>query len=129
MYKFGESAGIAFQIKDDLFDYTQNPIIGKPTGIDIREKKITLPFIYTLNNVDKKTKKYLINIIKNNHKDDKKILEAINIVKRNNGLLYAKKVMKKYHSRALKILNSFPDDNTAKESLSLLLNYIINRKK
>ena len=65
MRLFGEKAGIAFQIKDDLFDYTQNPIIGKPTGIDIREQKITLPLIFTLNTVEKKLKRYIINIVKN----------------------------------------------------------------
>lgn len=78
LHLFGEKVGIAFQIKDDLFDYTQSSLIGKPTGIDIREQKMTLPLIYTLNTVDKKTKNYIINIVKNYHKDDKKVAELVN---------------------------------------------------
>jgi len=128
MRLFGEKAGIAFQIKDDLFDYTQSPLIGKPTGIDIREQKMTLPLIYTLNNVDKKLKNYIINIIKNNHKDDKKVAEVIALVKENGGLEYAKKRMQEYHNTALDLLNPF-DDNKAKQSLILLLDYVVNRQK
>ena len=128
MRLFGEKAGIAFQIKDDLFDYIQNPLIGKPTGIDIREQKMTLPLIYTLNSVDKKLKTQIINTIKNYHKDDKKVAEVIAVVKENGGLEYAKKIMNDYHKSALDILNTF-EDNQAKESLILLLNYVVNRKK
>ena len=91
MKLFGEYTGIAFQIKDDLFDYTQNPLIGKPTGIDIREKKITLPLIYTLNSISKKEKKNLLNIVKNHNKDNVKINEIIKTVKQCGGLDYAKK--------------------------------------
>ena len=128
MRLFGEKAGIAFQIKDDLFDYIQNPLIGKPTGIDIREKKMTLPLIYTLNSVDKKLKTQIINTIKNYHKDDKKVAEVIALVKENGGLEYAKKIMNNYHKSALDILSTF-EDNQAKKSLILLLDYVVNRKK
>jgi octaprenyl-diphosphate synthase len=128
MRLFGEKAGIAFQIKDDLFDYMQNPLIGKPTGIDIREQKMTLPLIYTLNSVGKELKNQIINTIKNDHKDDKKVAEVIAVVKENGGLEYAKKIMNDYHKSALDILNTF-EDNQAKESLILLLNYVVNRKK
>ena len=128
MRLFGEKAGIAFQIRDDLFDYTQSPLIGKPTGIDIREQKMTLPLIYTLNSVDKKLKNYIINIIKNHHKDDVKVAEVIALVKENGGLEYAKKAMHNYHNNAVEIINKF-EDNQAKESLILLLDYVINRKK
>ena len=128
MRLFGEKAGIAFQIKDDLFDYTQSPLIGKPTGIDIREQKMTLPLIYTLNNIDKKLKNYIINIIKNHPKDDKKVAEVIALVKENGGLEYAKKRMQEYHNTALDLLNPF-DDNKAKQSLVLLLDYVVNRQK
>ena len=83
---FGEKVGIAFQIKDDLFDYTQSRFIGKATGIDIREQKMTLPLIYTLNKVDTKTKNNIINTVKNHHKNDKKVAELINLVKQNGGL-------------------------------------------
>ena len=128
MRLFGEKAGIAFQIKDDLFDYMQNPLIGKPTGIDIREQKMTLPLIYTLNSVDKKLKTQIINTIKNYHKDDKKVAEVIALVKENGGLEYAKKIMNSYHKSALDILTAF-EDNQAKKSLILLLDYVVNRKK
>ena len=128
MRLFGEKAGIAFQIKDDLFDYTQNPLIGKPAGIDLREQKITLPLIYTLNSVDKKLKNQIINTIKNYHKDDKKVAEVIALVKENGGLEYAKKIMNDYHKSALDILTTF-EDNQAKKSLVLLLDYVVNRKK
>ena len=128
MRLFGEKTGIAFQIKDDLFDYTQNPIIGKPTGIDIREQKMTLPLIYTLNTVTKKKKNYIINIIKNHNKDDKCVAEVITLVKENGGLEYAKKAMHNYHNSAIKLLNEF-ENNEAKNALILLLDFVINRKK
>jgi octaprenyl-diphosphate synthase len=128
MRLFGEKTGIAFQIKDDLFDYTQSPIIGKPTGIDIREQKMTLPLIYTLNTVNKKEKNYIINIIKNHHKDDKKVAEVIAIVKGNGGLEYAEKAMHNYHDEAVELLNQF-EDNEAKNALILLLDFVVNRKK
>ena len=128
MRLFGEKAGIAFQIKDDLFDYTRSTFIGKPTGIDIREQKMTLPLIYTLNNVSKKEKNNIINIVKNHHENNKKVAELIELVKENGGLNYAENVMIEYRNEALEILNQF-DDNEAKRSLKLLLNYVINRKK
>jgi len=128
MRLFGEKAGIAFQIKDDLFDYTQSPLIGKPTGIDIREQKMTLPLIYTLNTADKKTKRYIINIIKNHHKDDNKVAEVITLVKENGGLEYAKQIMKNFHNDALSVLDQF-NNNKAKEALILLLDFVVNRKK
>jgi octaprenyl-diphosphate synthase len=128
MHLFGEKAGIAFQIKDDLFDYTQSTFIGKPTGIDIREQKMTLPLIYTINNVSKKEKNNIINIVKNHHENDKKVAELIQLVKENGGLNYAENVMIEYRNEALEILNQF-DDNEARRSLELLLNYVVNRKK
>jgi octaprenyl-diphosphate synthase len=128
MRLFGEKAGIAFQIKDDLFDYTQSTFIGKPTGIDIREQKMTLPLIYTLNNVSKKEKNNIINIVKNHHENDKKVAELIELVKENGGLNYAENVMIEYRNEALEILNQF-DDNEARRALELLLNYVVNRKK
>ena len=128
MRLFGEKAGIAFQIKDDLFDYTHSPLIGKPTGIDIREQKMTLPLIYTLNTVDNQLKNHIINIIKNHHKDDTKVAEVIALVKKHGGLKYAEKLMNNYHNEAVNILSQF-EDNDAKESLKLLLDYVVNRKK
>jgi len=128
MRLFGEKAGIAFQIKDDLFDYTHSPLIGKPTGIDIREQKMTLPLIYILNTVDNQLKNHIINIIKNHHKDDTKVAEVIALVKKHGGLKYAEKLMNNYHNNAINILSQF-EENDAKESLKLLLDYVVNRKK
>lgn len=128
LHLFGEKVGIAFQIKDDLFDYTQSSLIGKPTGIDIREQKMTLPLIYTLNTVDKKTKNYIINIVKNHHKDDKKVAELVNLVKEKGGLDYATNIMRSYQEGSLKILSEFPE-NEARKSLKLLVEYVINREK
>ena len=128
LYLFGEKVGIAFQIKDDLFDYTQSSFIGKPTGIDIREQKMTLPLIYTLNNVDKKTKNGIINTVKNHHKNEKKVAELIVLVKDTGGLKYASEIMKNYQKEALTILSEFPNSD-AKNSLELLVDYVINRKK
>ena len=128
LYLFGEKVGIAFQIKDDLFDYTQSSFIGKPTRIDIREQKMTLPLIYTLNKVDKKTKNGIINTVKNHHKNDKKVAELIVLVKNTGGLKYASKIMKNYQKEALNILSEFPDSE-AKNTLKLLVDYVINRKK
>ena len=128
MRVFGETAGIAFQIKDDLFDYSKSTLIGKSTGIDIREQKMTLPLIYTINSVDNKLRNYIVNIIKNHNKNEKKVGEVIELVKQNGGLDYAKKIMLKFYNEALEILDDF-EDNEAKKSLNLLLDYVINRKK
>ena len=128
LYLFGEKVGTAFQIKDDLFDYTQSSFIGKPTGIDIREQKMTLPLIYTLNNVDKKTKNGIINTVKNHHKNDKKVADLIELIKNTGGLKYASEIMKNYQKESLTILSEFPDSE-AKNSLKLLVDYVINRKK
>ena len=124
---FGEKVGIAFQIKDDLFDYTQSKLIGKPTGIDIREQKMTLPLIYTLNTVDKKTRREIINIVKNHHKNEEKVAELIQLVKNTGGLEYAEKVMLEYQ-KALMLLESFPE-NEARKSLQKLVKYVIDREK
>jgi octaprenyl-diphosphate synthase len=126
MRTFGELIGIAFQIKDDLFDYTDAKI-GKPTGIDIKEKKMTLPLIYTLNNCSKKDKKWLINSVKNHNKDKKRVKEVISFVKENGGIEYTISKMEAYKSRALEILNTYPN-SPYKESLVIMVNYVIERK-
>ena len=125
---FGEKAGIAFQIKDDLFDYTQNLKIGKPTGMDIKDKKMTLPLIYTLNKVDEETKRFIINTIKNDSKNTKKTEKIINLVKENKGLDYAEKKMNIYFQEALSLLEKFKNSE-AKNSLINLVNYVVKRKK
>ncbi|TYA70197.1 polyprenyl synthetase family protein [Seonamhaeicola marinus] len=127
MRKFGELIGMAFQIKDDLFDYGDTAI-GKPTGIDIKEQKMTLPLIYALNNADKKDKRWLINSVKNHNKDTKRVKEVIAFVKNNGGLEYAITKMKAFQEEALTILNDYPDSEF-KSSLELMVNYVIDRKK
>jgi octaprenyl-diphosphate synthase len=127
MREFGELIGIAFQIKDDLFDYSDQKI-GKPTGIDIKEQKMTLPLIYTLNHCSKKEKKWLINSVKNHNKDKKRVKEVIAFVKQSGGIEYTIKKMKEYQQNALKILDSYPD-SPYKNSLITLVNYVIEREK
>lgn len=126
MHKFGELIGIAFQIKDDLFDYSEAKI-GKPTGIDIKEKKMTLPLIYTLNHCSKEEKKWLINSVKNHNKDKKRVKEVIEFVKKNQGIEYTSAKMKEYHEKALAILDEYPD-SPYKESLISMVNYVIERE-
>lgn len=128
MKVFGEKVGIAFQIKDDLFDYTQSTLIGKPTGIDIREQKMTLPLIFTLNVVTPKIKNKIINVIKNHNKNPKKVEEIIDLVIKSGGVDYAKKSMMMYQKQALEILLGFPK-NECRDSLEKLVNYVIERKK
>lgn len=125
--KFGELIGLAFQIKDDLFDYGEEQI-GKPTGIDIKEQKMTLPLIYTLNNASKKDKQWLINSVKNYNKDKKRVKEVIAFVKDSGGLEYAISKMKDYRSQALQLLEIYPA-SPYKDSLELMVNYVIDRKK
>ena len=128
MRQFGDSVGIAFQIKDDIFDYGTSEKIGKPTGIDIKEKKMTLPLIYTLNNVEKTAKKRIINTIKNHNTDKIRVQEVIELVISTGGIKYAEEQMHFYKDKALNILNQFPESD-AKTSLELLVNYSIERDK
>ncbi|MBC7523762.1 MAG: polyprenyl synthetase family protein [Flavobacterium sp.] len=127
MRNFGELIGMAFQIKDDLFDYTDEAI-GKPTGIDIKEQKMTLPLIYALNNCSDKEKSWCINSIKNHNKDKKRVKEVIQFVKDKNGLHYAEEKMVYFQHQALNLLQDFPVSDY-KESLTLMVNYVIERKK
>ncbi len=127
MRKFGELIGMAFQIKDDLFDYGQEKI-GKPTGIDIKEQKMTLPLIHVLNNSSKKDKSWIINSIKNHNKDKKRVNEVISFVINNGGLDYAVEKMKQFQQEALQILQEYPKSKY-RDSLELMVNYVIDRKK
>lgn len=127
MRKFGELIGMAFQIKDDLFDYTDDAI-GKPTGIDIKEQKMTLPLIYALNNCSSKEKSWCINSIKNHNKDKKRVKEVIQFVKDKNGLAFAEQKMMEFKEEALALLTHFPH-SSYKESLQLMVNYVTERKK
>ncbi len=127
MRKFGELIGMAFQIKDDLFDYGQEAI-GKPTGIDIKEQKMTLPLIHVLNNCSKKEQDWVINSIKKHNKDQKRVKEVIAFVKDKGGLEYAVTKMKQFQEEALLILNNY-SESEFKRALILMVNYVIERKK
>jgi len=122
---FGEKTGMAFQIKDDLFDYG-NDNIGKPTGNDIKEKKLTLPLIYTLNNVDKSTRKRMIYILKNENTNKEKIKFVISVVKDKGGIQYACKKMFTFRDEALSILNEFPQSDV-RDTLEQLVRYTTDR--
>lgn len=126
MKLFGELVGIAFQIKDDLFDYGDEKI-GKPTGNDIQEKKLTLPIIYTLNKVDKPTKRKLIYILKNDNKNKTKIKFVIDRVKNEGGIGYAEKKMIEYRDAAITILHEF-NDSPIRQALESLVRYTTDRK-
>ncbi len=124
--QFGEYVGIAFQIKDDLFDYGQDNI-GKPTGIDIKEKKMTLPLIYTLQKADRDIKRKIIYIVKNQNTDKQKVAEVINYVHQSGGIDYSVQKMKEYQAMALAMLDKYPD-SPGKSALIELVNYVIDRK-
>lgn len=125
---FGTYTGIAFQIKDDLFDFGDDTSIGKPTGIDIKEKKMTLPLIYALNQSSWLEKRRIINIVKNHNDDPKKVAEVVKFVIEKGGIQYAEKIMHQYKDKALALLNTVPDSQS-KQSLIQLVNYSIERKK
>jgi octaprenyl-diphosphate synthase len=123
---FGEKLGIAFQIMDDLFDYGEEDI-GKPTGIDIKEKKMTLPLIYALQNTDSQTKRKIIYIIKNQNTNKAKVKEVIDFVKTTGGIDYAKEKMKEYQQEAKDILMQYPP-SAARDAMEELVEYVIQRK-
>ena len=126
--KFGEYTGIAFQIKDDLFDYGFGKDIGKPTGIDIKEKKLTLPLIYAMDNADRKDRKWARNLVKKHNENPKKIKELIKWVIASGGIGYTEKAMFEYRDKALEVLTKLPE-NEYRNSLEALVYYTINRKK
>jgi len=126
MRKFGEYIGMAFQIKDDLFDYYDGKI-GKPTGIDIKEKKLTLPLIYTLNTCSSKEKSWLINSIKKHNRDKKRVKEVIAFVKENGGIEYTTTKMNDYKNKAIAILENFPSSEY-KTSLIRMIDYVVERE-
>lgn len=127
MRKFGELIGMAFQVKDDLFDYTDGPI-GKPTGIDIKEQKMTLPLIFALNQSDKSERKWLINSVKRHNKDKRRVREVIQFVKKKGGMEYAESKMLDFQKQALVLLEEF-QDSSYKASLKQMVTYVIQRKK
>jgi octaprenyl-diphosphate synthase len=125
---FGEKVGLAFQIKDDLFDYNTDDIIGKPVGIDIKERKMTLPLIYALNRASWQQKRRVVNIVKNESQHPKKVSEVIKFVKDSGGIEYASEAMISLHREADALLDTF-SDSIYKNSLKELVKYTIERNK
>ncbi len=128
MSLFGEKVGIAFQIKDDLFDYNTSSLIGKPTGIDIKEKKLTLPLIYSLQHASSKDRRWIIKTVKHHNTDKERVKAVVDFVVKSGGIAYAEKKMLEYKQEAIEILHSF-ENNEARVSLESLVNYTIERKK
>ncbi len=125
MRLFGEKTGMAFQIKDDLFDYGSDDV-GKPTGNDIKEKKITLPLIYTLNKVSRSVRRELIDVIRNHNRDKVKVKQVIDVVISEGGIDYTKKRMETYRDEALDILDTFSNDEV-RQALEQLVRYTTDR--
>ncbi len=124
----GENIGIGFQIKDDIFDYQPKGILGKPTGNDIQEKKMTLPLIYALNNATDSEKSHIIQLVRKYHKKHGKVKEVIDFVNQKKGIEYATERMNGFRNNAMEILNSFPNSE-AKSAMEELVNYSTSRKK
>jgi octaprenyl-diphosphate synthase len=127
MHNFGEKIGIAFQIKDDLFDFGVDDV-GKPKGIDIKEKKVTLPLIYALNHAEKSVRKKMISLVKHHNDEPEKINEIIRFVNESGGLAYAEQQMLKYQEEAFVILSGFPESDS-RTSLENLVRFTTERKK
>ncbi|RMD97132.1 MAG: polyprenyl synthetase family protein [Bacteroidetes bacterium] len=127
MRQFGEAIGISFQIKDDLFDFG-NADVGKPLGIDIQEKKLTLPLIYALNEAPADQRRHIINLVKRQSNKPEKVAEVIEFVRNSGGLEYAKEAMNRHSQNAFTILDEFPDSE-AKTALKALVKYVTEREK
>ena len=128
MYRLGEAAGIAFQLKDDLFDFEKNTEIGKPHGIDIKEHKMTLPLIYLLRTMKYFDRKRVINIVKNHSDNSEKVAEVIKLVNDSGGIPYTRQKMLEYQQSALEMLSDFPESST-RESIETLVKFIVEPKK
>jgi octaprenyl-diphosphate synthase len=128
MRAFGEHVGIAFQIKDDLFDYGAGDETGKPSGLDIKEKKLTLPLIHTLQLVDKSERRRLVDIVKNRNVDGRAVAQVLQRVRETGGIDHAKRRMYEYRDRALELLGTFPR-NEARDALEGLVQLTVERKR
>ncbi len=128
MRLFGEYLGIAFQIKDDLLDYTASSVIGKPSYQDIKEKKLTLPLIYALDKASAKDKQRMLKIVRRYNKNSTKVKEVVNFVKSSGGIEYTVDRMNQYRDKAIDILNKYPNTNERK-ALITLVEYAVERVK
>jgi octaprenyl-diphosphate synthase len=126
MRHFGELIGLAFQIRDDLFDFGENKS-GKPAGLDIKEKKLTLPIIYAMSQAPNQETKDIRKVIKGNLPDSKKMILVVDFIKKHNGIQYATQKMNEFRSQAFDILNSLNANPIHKKQLNLLVNFVIDR--
>lgn len=124
---FGEKIGLAFQIKDDLFDFGTDDV-GKPLGIDIKEKKMTLPLIYALNQADSTRRRYIIGLVRRHNENPEKVKEVIDFVRQSGGIQYTEQVMLKFRQEAFDVLDTFPDSE-ARQALRELVLFVTERKK
>lgn len=124
----GEYIGICFQIKDDIFDYYEDSNVGKPTGNDMREGKLTLPVIYALRNATSEIGKELVPKVKSGDATDEEIAQLIEFTKQNGGIEYAISTMAEYHQKAVHLLDQCPDSDV-KSSLLIFLDYVVERNK
>ena len=127
MRLFGEKIGIAFQIRDDLFDFGTDDV-GKPLGIDIKEKKMTLPLIYALNQAPKTERDRIVNIVKRHNEEPERVAEVIDFVRKSGGLTYSEQAMRRYRSDAIEILRGFPESDV-RTSLEQLVMFVTERTK
>ena len=128
MRHFGELTGIAFQIKDDLFDYGSGSDVGKPTGLDIKEKKLTLPLIHALQEVDKDQRRWMVNAVKNKNGDNATVARVVEMVEQAGGIRHATGRMYEYRDQALAVLHTFPQ-NEARDALEGLVQLTVERTK
>lgn len=128
MRQFGEFTGIAFQIKDDLFDYGSGQDTGKPTGLDIKEKKLTLPLIHALRNVDARDRRWMVDVVKNKNEDDAAVSRLVQKVTAVGGIAHANQRMLEYRDKALNVLHTF-EKNDARDALEGLVHLTVERKK
>lgn len=128
MRLFGEKVGIAFQIRDDLFDFGTDDV-GKPLGIDIKEKKMTLPLIYTLNQADRSTRRNILNIVKRESHRPEKVAEVIQLVRAGGGIVYAEEAMYRYRQEAFDLLASVAPPSPARDALQAIVTFVTDRKK
>jgi len=128
LLEMGYHLGMAFQIKDDLFDYQQQSRTGKPTGIDIKEQKMTLPLIYALRKASRQDRKFMIRVVKRYHHKRSKVEEVMAMVRNSGGIEYAEAQMQSYHQKARDLMSTFPD-NEARQALYALAEYIVQREK
>ncbi len=128
MRLFGELTGIAFQIKDDLFDYGSGQDTGKPTGLDIKEKKLTLPLIHALQHVDRSDRRWMVDVVKNHNEDDKAVARLVAAVAKAGGIAHAGQRMYEYRDKAIAVLHTFPQ-NDARDALEGLVQLTVERTK